>query len=224
MSTDACFYYKILSRNDSGNYTCIAEYEGQIVTKVITLSVSYIPSVTFEFQNYTEIDQYRYLQCNANGYPRNYTYKQWEHKSFFDEHIRFLSGNATGYLRLPTQTKQFRYQDNGVYVCSVSNGVPDNSGQLFQKSRAYLTSKENINQTISTEARIVDEIRNIALVSDEHHCEVLHNDSYSSTGSSDHDSNHSGHFDDGYESHTQHLLQILVRTTNMCISLQNRAL
>ncbi|CAC5417640.1 NCAM [Mytilus coruscus] len=141
LSSEACLYFKNFSRNDSGNYTCIAEYEGEIGTKDILLSVSYSPGVTFVYENYTESDRYRHIQCNANGYPRNYTYKQWVHTSFFDEHIRYLTGNATGYLRLPTHKRQFRYQDSGVYVCSVSNGVSDNSGQCFQKDRAYVISK-----------------------------------------------------------------------------------
>ncbi|CAC5368471.1 unnamed protein product [Mytilus coruscus] len=137
------FYLQIknISLYDAGLYICDIVMNNSVAIETFIIQIKHSPEVTFVYDNYTESDRYRHIQCNANGYPRNYTYEQWEHKSFFDEHIRYLTGNATGYLRLPTQTRQFRYQDSGVYLCSVSNGVSDSSGQFFQKGRAYVISK-----------------------------------------------------------------------------------
>ncbi|XP_052105996.1 uncharacterized protein LOC127738697 isoform X2 [Mytilus californianus] len=70
-----------------------------------------------------------------------YTYGKWEHKSFLNDHIRYLNGTASGILILPLQEKQVRYQDSGIYVCSVSNGVPDEYGKYFQKEQSYVISK-----------------------------------------------------------------------------------
>lgn len=70
-----------------------------------------------------------------------YTYGKWEHMSFFNDHIRYLNGTASGILILPLQEKRVRYQDSGIYVCTVSNGVPDGNGKYFQKEKSYVLSK-----------------------------------------------------------------------------------
>ncbi|VDI46054.1 Hypothetical predicted protein [Mytilus galloprovincialis] len=139
--SSTCFHFDELFRNDSGVYTCIAENEGGIGTKNITLVVSYSPSVKLIYINFTERDKERVIQCVANGHPMNYSYRQWEHQTVFDEHIRYLTGNATGFLSLPIQKRKLRYQDTGVYVCSVSNGIQDTRGKLFQKEQGYVISK-----------------------------------------------------------------------------------
>lgn len=71
----------------------------------------------------------------------NYTYRLWEHKSMFNEHIRYLTQLGTGVLTLPFMKKQNRYQDSGIYVCSVSNGVPDMKGVYFKTGQAHVVSK-----------------------------------------------------------------------------------
>lgn len=73
-----------------------------------------------------------------------YTYGKWEHKSFFNEHVRYLNGTSSGLLILPLQEKRVRYQDSGIYVCSVSNGVPDENGNYFQKEYSYVFSKGTV--------------------------------------------------------------------------------
>jgi hypothetical protein len=42
--------------------------------------------------------------------------------SSFGEHIRFLDGFDDGQLTLPYMNESDGYQDNGIYVCTVSNG------------------------------------------------------------------------------------------------------
>lgn len=73
-----------------------------------------------------------------------YTYGIWEHTSFFNDHIRFLNGTASGILILPIQEKRVRYQDSGIYVCNVSNGVPDEYGKYFKKKKYYVITKGKV--------------------------------------------------------------------------------
>jgi hypothetical protein len=50
----------------------------------------------------------------------------------FGEHIRYLDGFDNGTLLLENKFKLRSYQDNGVYVCYVSNGVLNNNGSVVQ--------------------------------------------------------------------------------------------
>lgn len=80
------------------------------------------------------------MQCNPDGQPNKYTFRRWEHKSLLDQHVRYLSGNATGFLKLPIQNETIRYQDTGMYICRVSNGVADIGGKYLSEERAYVIS------------------------------------------------------------------------------------
>lgn len=83
----------------------------------------------------------RAIQCMAQGEPDNVTYFRWEHRSIFDEHIRYLSGTNDGILRLLDFNISARYQDTGYYLCNVSNGIPDKNGNVVQQGRIFFASK-----------------------------------------------------------------------------------
>lgn len=90
--------------------------------------------------SFTASDSNRTLQCITDGNPMNYTYGSWEHMSFLNTHIRFIHQRRE-HLILPIQQKHSRYQDSGIYVCSVSNGVPNVHGEYFQKGHSFVVSK-----------------------------------------------------------------------------------
>lgn len=71
------------------------------------------------------------IDCFPHGFPDTYTFYRWEHQSELGEHIRFINGLGNGTLIL--QTLPQRYQISGIYVCTVSNGIPDTNGNMFQK-------------------------------------------------------------------------------------------
>ncbi|XP_052085477.1 uncharacterized protein LOC127723082 [Mytilus californianus] len=71
------------------------------------------------------------IDCFPDGFPDTYTFYRWEHQSELGEHIRFINGLGNGTLIL--QTLPQRYQISGIYVCTVSNGIPDTNGSKFQK-------------------------------------------------------------------------------------------
>ena len=74
----------------------------------------------------------RILICDAYGVPEQYIYSKWEHVSSFDEHIRFLDGFDNKALFLPYMNESDSYQDNGIYLCTVNNGVADVKGSINQ--------------------------------------------------------------------------------------------
>lgn len=71
------------------------------------------------------------IDCFANGYPKTYTFYEWEHQSEQGKHIRFLDGLQNGTLNLQTLPQQ--YQIGGKYICSVTNGISDLNGSMIQK-------------------------------------------------------------------------------------------
>lgn len=76
----------------------------------------------------------------AEGEPNSYFYFSWEHRSLFNENIRHLGATRNGGIQLPEVDVSFRYQNTGIYICNVSNGVPDTKGNIFQQGSAYLVS------------------------------------------------------------------------------------
>ncbi|CAC5417636.1 unnamed protein product [Mytilus coruscus] len=137
-ASSLCFKISNVSRLDSGNYTCSSKNEIGNASSEIVLIISYPPVIAIWYRNLTEYDRNREIRCLAEGEPNIYNYFQWEHKSLFNEHIRYLGATDDGILRLPDVSVSNRYQDTGVYICNVTNGIPDYHGNIFQLGRAYL--------------------------------------------------------------------------------------
>lgn len=78
------------------------------------------------------------MYCKADGVPNNFIFHRVEHKSNFNEHIRYLEVTSDGIAELPHANQSYKYQDTGLYMCNASNGVYDRRGQLFQQGGAYL--------------------------------------------------------------------------------------
>lgn len=79
------------------------------------------PTVKLKFE---ETKSSRELQCIPEGIPDRYFFSQWEHKSEYLEHIRFLPDNGSGKLVIPFVSGETdRHNDKGIYTCNVSNNV-----------------------------------------------------------------------------------------------------
>ncbi|VDH95664.1 Hypothetical predicted protein [Mytilus galloprovincialis] len=139
ISTLPAFIMNGILRKDAGLYSCVVTNKigsGKADTNVV---VMYSPRVDIIYTNYTEITKQRYLVCKVKGVPEEYTFYQWEHKSYYGDHIRFMSGNQNGSLTLPTDTiRDSGYQDNGYYKCTASNGISDTNGRVKQSAEVYL--------------------------------------------------------------------------------------
>ena len=67
---------------------------------------------------------HRELKCIPDGIPSRYKFYNWEHKTEYNEHIRYLKDSGNGTLFLPdVPSETDRYQDRGLYMCQVANGV-----------------------------------------------------------------------------------------------------
>ncbi|CAC5412468.1 NCAM [Mytilus coruscus] len=136
----SCLLFKRLDRQDSGNYTCFAGNEIGNGSFETTLTVYYPPSVYLEYKNFSINESKRAVQCKADGIPNNITFFRLEHLSDFNEHIRYLDVSSDGIAKLPNMSESKRYQDTGFYLCTASNGVSDEKGNMFQHDKAYLVS------------------------------------------------------------------------------------
>lgn len=89
----------------------------------------------------------RILECKPDGFPNVYQFDRWEHKSFFGDHIRYLNASS-GVLILPNHANMLskfeRYQDSGVYVCAVNNGIPDQNGDINQQGQTSVRVKGKV--------------------------------------------------------------------------------
>ncbi|CAC5424669.1 unnamed protein product [Mytilus coruscus] len=136
-----CYKMINVSRNDTGNYTCFSKNEIGNASSEIPLVISYPPVVNIRHSTFTEDSKNMEIQCIAQGEPDRYDFFPWEHRSHFDQHIRYLGARDDGILHLPDVNVLNRYQDTGIYICNVSNGIPDYHGNVFQLDRAYIVSK-----------------------------------------------------------------------------------
>lgn len=92
---------------------------------------------------YTLEHDYIKFECNAYGEPKNYTFLPWEHQSKYHEHIRYLIGNRRGTLCVQ-RTKnlpQKQFEDNGYYICRVSNGIPVAGRNKTQEGKVDISLK-----------------------------------------------------------------------------------
>ncbi|CAC5379150.1 unnamed protein product [Mytilus coruscus] len=133
-----CLVLEEVTRQDSGNYTCLAGNEIGNGSSTASLVVFYPPTVYVEYNNFSIYKNKRYVYCKAEGVPNNFTFFHLEHRSQFNEHIRYLEVTSNGIAELPHTGQSHRYQDTGLYMCNASNGVSDRNGKQFQQGEAYL--------------------------------------------------------------------------------------
>lgn len=49
-----------------------------------------------------------------------------------------MQGSQNGVLTLPSLSEKLGYQDNGLYLCTVSNGIMDKDGKTKQSSYCFV--------------------------------------------------------------------------------------
>lgn len=102
------------------------------------------PHIPDQYLNFSDTDVSRTMNCLAQGVPANYTYGHWKHLSYFGEHIRYLNSAADGRVSLPQiENKINKYQDSGIYICTVSNGVVDRTDKRFQNGKIFVIANGN---------------------------------------------------------------------------------
>lgn len=83
--------------------------------------------------SFSENNQNLLVNCNASGNPNNFTFGEWNHTSDVGTVIRHLNGSVEGRLNISSFTGTAKtYENGGVYVCNVSNGIPSTDGSLWR--------------------------------------------------------------------------------------------
>ncbi|XP_052063727.1 uncharacterized protein LOC127703253 isoform X2 [Mytilus californianus] len=116
--------------------TCKANNTVGGFSNKISLFVRFAPDVSVSNVTYEMKDSTRTINCTAEGYPDTYTFYKWQHKTVYGRFIRELDGEKI--LTLPVVPAKIRYQDNGEYVCTVSNGVQGADGAEKRKGAAQI--------------------------------------------------------------------------------------
>ncbi|CAC5380200.1 unnamed protein product [Mytilus coruscus] len=130
MNKDVCLPIYTVYRNHTGNYTCVAENSIAKSNSSLSINVYVSSHLQLPKDNPPDVivtstisEQNITLHCVANGKPDNYTFYDWEHKSEFKEHIRCIHGTQKGQLVIDKSQKGKENENDGIYMCTVSNGI-----------------------------------------------------------------------------------------------------
>ncbi|XP_063416830.1 cell adhesion molecule 2-like [Mytilus trossulus] len=117
------------------------------ISNLINLFVRFPPDVSVSNVTYEMTDPTRTINCTADGYPDTYTFYKWQHRSLYGHIIRELDGDTI--LTLPVVPTILRYQDNGEYVCTVSNGIQGPDGVEKRQGAAEIIAYGYHNEKIN---------------------------------------------------------------------------
>ncbi|XP_052103164.1 carcinoembryonic antigen-related cell adhesion molecule 1-like [Mytilus californianus] len=135
--TESCLTFKLIHRTNTGRYTCFASNSIGISNKSIEINVLYPPSVIVSQQfSRTNI----ILHCNPEGNPKRYTFEKWYHRSEYNETIRKLKGTPEGNLIIGAPNKTRPHENDGFYICRVSNGIADKYKNVYQEGAVLIQS------------------------------------------------------------------------------------
>ncbi|CAG2229364.1 unnamed protein product [Mytilus edulis] len=141
LNTEICLRIIQHIENSTGNYVCFAE---NTIAKSNSRNNPPDVKVTYKIS-----EQRISLHCIPNGKPENYTFYDWQHKSEFNEHIRYIHGTREGKLIIQTHQSKTTNEVDGIYVCNVSNGVPNLDGNVSQEGQTGIKYR-GTNVTIKT--------------------------------------------------------------------------
>ncbi|XP_071181229.1 neural cell adhesion molecule 1-A-like isoform X2 [Mytilus edulis] len=134
----------VTSRMDNGNFTCTAENEAGKARDTIEINVLYAPVIEKYSVSFSENNQNISVNCNVSGNPNNFTFGEWKHISDVNTVIRHLNGSKEGRLNISSFTGTAKaYENGGVYVCNVSNGIRSTDDKLWQTGKIQVIIKES---------------------------------------------------------------------------------
>lgn len=101
------------------------------------------PVVKNTSQIFSTGDKPRILKCEVSGVPTSFRFKKWRH--LVNGHlVRYLYGNNDGTVTLPyNNTSDIQYDDSGLYICSVTNGIRNGNRQLWQTGTVNVSIRGN---------------------------------------------------------------------------------
>ncbi|CAC5393252.1 [Mytilus coruscus] len=135
--TESCLTFKLIHRTNTGIYTCVASNSIGISNKSIEINVMYPPSVSVTQQfSGSNLN----LHCNPEGNPKRYTFGKWYHRSEYNETIRTFKGTPEGNLIIVAPNITGTHENDGFYICRVSNGIADNYTNVYQEGAVLIQS------------------------------------------------------------------------------------
>lgn len=84
------------------------------------------------------------LSCNVEGNPKRYTFDKWYHRSEYNETIRKFKGTPEGNLIIGAPSKTQPHENDGLYICRVSNGIPDTYTNVYQEGAVLIQTSGKI--------------------------------------------------------------------------------
>lgn len=77
------------------------------------------------------------MVCNPSGVPNSYVFKDWEHKTEYNDHIRFLPISKEGNNAILTFPEHMagkdHLRDRGIYICRASNSITSTDGMFVMR-------------------------------------------------------------------------------------------
>ncbi|XP_063443327.1 uncharacterized protein LOC134723705 [Mytilus trossulus] len=122
-----------ISTTDSGKYYCVQK-SFQYCVELFVIEAPEISVIQLGDGS---------LVCIASGFPDNYSFSRWEHKSSTGKHLRYLNGTENGILNFDTleANSGLMYNLDGIYVCQIGNHRAENDEGSFQNGFADIIFK-----------------------------------------------------------------------------------
>ncbi|XP_052063840.1 hemicentin-1-like [Mytilus californianus] len=117
----------------TGEYTCTVKNIAGEDCDVVNVTVTYSPVVQNYNVTFKTNDGPITLKCEAKGVPNTYKFSEWRHFTHNDQLVRTIQGYTNGTLILPHQ--ELTYENSGIYICNVTNGIPDEDGLVWKAGK-----------------------------------------------------------------------------------------
>ncbi|VDH90424.1 Hypothetical predicted protein [Mytilus galloprovincialis] len=143
--------FKNVNRTDAGLYVCMVQTKAGVYKENANVVVQYAPTIDIQY-----VPTERKMECIPSGVPDRYVYKDWEHTTEYNDHIRFLPITKEGnnaILTIPKhETGKDHQRDRGLYICQASNNISSTDGIFvmkkynlnFKGKPYFVSSTENI--------------------------------------------------------------------------------
>ncbi|CAC5390334.1 unnamed protein product [Mytilus coruscus] len=130
---------KNVNRTDAGLYTCRVDTKSGVYKDNAKVVVQYAPTIDIRY-----FPSERKIVCIPSGVPDSYVFKDWEHTTEYNDHVRFLAttkeGN-TATLSIPQSVVgKYHQRERGIYICRASNNISSTDG-------VFVRQKYNLNLT-----------------------------------------------------------------------------
>ncbi|VDI34016.1 Hypothetical predicted protein [Mytilus galloprovincialis] len=120
--------FKNVNRKDAGLYTCRIDTQSGVYEDNAKVVVQYAPTIDIRY-----FPRERKMKCIPSGIPDRYMFRDWEHTTEYNDHIRFLSITKEGNTATLNVTGTNNHRDRGIYICRASNNISSTDGMFVMQ-------------------------------------------------------------------------------------------